>query len=102
MSKALPSVDFSHRDLAGSQERPEQHCCRLRRREDGLRLDPSLELLMQAFDRVRGPYRFPLAFREAREGEELVAGLLQTYRNGRAFQPPFAQESSVLSWAVSA
>ncbi len=36
-----------------------------------------VELLVQAFDRIRRADRFPLAFREAREGEELVAGFRQ-------------------------
>jgi hypothetical protein len=39
--------------------------------------DPSLELFMQSLDRVRRADRFPLAFREPCEGEELVAGLVQ-------------------------
>jgi len=57
-----------------------------------LRLDPSLELLVQAFDRIRGADRFPLALRKAREGEQLVAGLIEAVGDGLAFQPPFADE----------
>ena len=48
--EAFPSVDLSHRDLARGEQRPEQHRRRLRRRQDGLRLDPSLELFVQALD----------------------------------------------------
>ena len=76
--EAFPSVDLAHRDLSRGEQRPEQHRRGLRRRQDGLRLDPSLELFVQALDRVRRANRLPLAFREAREGEELVAGFLQT------------------------
>src|SRR3954463_12765411 len=36
--------------------------------------------------------RFPLARRQAREGEELVPGLLQAVGHGPALQPPRAQE----------
>ena len=36
--------------------------------------------------------RFPLAGREAREGEELVARFLQAVGDGAAFEPPFADE----------
>ena len=44
--KALPAIDLAHVDLAGSQQRPEQHGSRVRRRQHGLRLDPALELLV--------------------------------------------------------
>jgi hypothetical protein len=58
-------------------------------RHDGLRLDPSLEFLMQAFDGVRGPDRFSLALREAGESEQSVARFLQAVGDGAAFEPPF-------------
>jgi hypothetical protein len=45
------------------------------RRQHGLGLDPPLELFVQSLDCIRCPDRFPLAFREAREGEQLVAGM---------------------------
>jgi hypothetical protein len=40
------------------------------------RLDPPLELLVQPLDGVRGPDRFPLAFREARKRKQLIPSLL--------------------------
>src|SRR5580704_12153715 len=42
-----------------------------RGRQHGLRLDPLLELFMQSLDRIRRADRFPLAYRKAREREEL-------------------------------
>jgi len=39
---------------------------------------------MQSLDRIRRADRFPLAFRKAREGEQLVAGLFQTIGDGLA------------------
>jgi len=79
--EAFPAVDLSHGDLARRQQRPEQHGGGLRAGQHGLRFDPALELLMQAFDGVRRSDGFPLALREAREGEEFVAGLSATARH---------------------
>src|ERR1019366_7221896 len=53
-------------------------------RQHGLGLDPPLELFVQSLDCIRCPDRFPLAFREAREGEQLVAGLFQAIGDGLA------------------
>ena len=39
-------------DLAGGEQRPEQHGRGVRRWQHGLRLDPALELLMQSLDGV--------------------------------------------------
>src|SRR5229473_6364919 len=61
---ALPAIYFSHRDLPGRQQRPEQHRRRLCRWQNSLRLDASLELLMQAFDCVGRTDRAPLFLRE--------------------------------------
>ena len=47
-------------------------------------------------DRIRGPDRFPLAFRKPREGEELVAGFFQAGSDRWAFQAPFSDESFAL------
>jgi hypothetical protein len=41
----LPAVDLAHVDLAGGQQRPEQHGGSVGRWQNGLLLDPSLELL---------------------------------------------------------
>jgi len=47
---------------------------------------------MQAFDGVGCADRFPLAFGEAREGEQPVARFFQAIGDGAAFEPPFADE----------
>jgi hypothetical protein len=39
---------------------------------------------MQSLDRIRRADRFPLAFREPRKGDELVAGLFQATGDGLA------------------
>ena len=44
--KRLPSIDLTHVDLPGGEERPEQHGGSLCRWEHGLRFDPSFELLV--------------------------------------------------------
>jgi hypothetical protein len=80
LGEALPAVHLAHRDLAGNQQSPKQHGRGFRGRQHGLRLDPSLELLLQSLDRIRRADRFPLAFREAREGE----GLFQAVGDGLA------------------
>ena len=60
LAEALPAVDLAHGDLAGGEQRPEQHGRGLRRGQHGLRLDAALELLVQPLDRVGGPRRLPL------------------------------------------
>src|SRR5437773_12095632 len=70
----LPAIDLAHVDLAGGEQRPEQHGGSICRRQHGLRLDPSLELLMQAFDRIRRSRASPLARRQLRKGEQPIAG----------------------------
>jgi len=40
--------------------------------------------------------RFPLAFREPREGEQLVARFLQAIGDRTAFQPPFVDQRLAL------
>src|SRR3954454_1810427 len=91
-AEGLPAVDLPHLDLARGKQRPEQHGSGLCRGQDGLGLHPSLELLVQAFDGVGGPRALPLARWQSREGEQLVASLLQAVGNGAVPQPPFAQE----------
>jgi hypothetical protein len=44
--KRLPTIDLAHADLAGSEQRPEQHGRGIRGWQHGLRLDSSLELLV--------------------------------------------------------
>src|ERR1700738_4777111 len=52
LGEASPAVHLAHRDLARSQQSPEQHRGSFRGRQDGLGLDPSLELFMQTFNCV--------------------------------------------------
>ena len=79
--QALPAIDFSHVDLSGSKQCPEQHGGGVCRWQHGLRLDPALELLVEPFDRVCSARATPLARRQTREGEEPIAGFLQAVRN---------------------
>src|SRR5437762_1118363 len=44
LGEASPAVHLAHRDLARSRQSPEQHRGSFRGRQDGLGLDPSLEL----------------------------------------------------------
>ena len=52
---------------ASRQQRPGQHRGSFAAGQHGLLLDPALELFVQALDRIRGPDRFSLAGRAARE-----------------------------------
>src|SRR5512143_4270920 len=70
--QCLPAVDLAHGDLAGGEQRPEEHGGGLWRRQDGLSLDAALELLVQPFDGIGGARRAPLAGRQAGEGEQPV------------------------------
>src|ERR1700704_2994402 len=94
----LPAIDFAHVDLTGSEQRPEQHGCGLCGRQDGLRLDSSLELLVQPLDGVRGARASPLARRQTGEGEEAFAGFLQAVGHGTVLEPPLADEGLAASF----
>ena len=48
------------------------------------------------FNCIRCADRFPLTFREPREGKQLVARFLQAIGDGAAFHPPFADERLAL------
>src|SRR5512132_2888406 len=97
--KRLPAVDLAHGDLSGREQRPTQHSCGLRRRQDGLALDAALELLVQPFDGIGGARRAPLAGWQAGEGEQPVARFLQTVGDRPALQPPLAQQTFVDTYA---
>ena len=88
----LPAIDLAHVDLSGGEQRPEQHGRGVCRGQHGLRLDPTLELLVQPLDRVGGANAAPLARRQPREGEEPIAGLRKAVRNSTMLEPPFADE----------
>jgi hypothetical protein len=60
--------------LAGGKQRPEQHGSGVCRRQHGLGLDPSFELLVQPFDRICSPRASPLARWQSCEGEQPRAG----------------------------
>ena len=51
---------------------------------------------VQSLDRIRRADRFPLALGEAREGEQLVARVLQAISDGLALQAPLADERLAL------
>src|SRR6266567_2789105 len=55
--------------------------------QHGLGLDPSLELLMEAFDRVCGARAPPLARWQASEGEQAIARFLQAVGGGALRSP---------------
>src|SRR5882724_4325660 len=76
--KALPAVDLAQRDLTAGHQGPEEHASGGGAGQQALCLDAALELFMQALDGIGGADRAPLLEREAQEGEELLAGFLQT------------------------
>ena len=44
--KRLPAIYLAHVDLTGGEQRPEQHCCGIRRWQHSLGFDPPLELFV--------------------------------------------------------
>jgi hypothetical protein len=50
-------------------------------------------VLGTAFDRIGSPRASPLAWRQAGEGEEPIAGFLEAIGDGTVFEPPLAGES---------
>jgi hypothetical protein len=52
LGQRLPAIDASHDDWPGRDARPQQHRRRFAAGKDGLRLDTSLEFLMQTLDRM--------------------------------------------------
>ena len=60
--------------------------------QHGLGFDPAPEFLMQSFDDIGGAQGTPLALREAREGEQALAGFLQAVGHRTMFDPPLADE----------
>ena len=65
------------------------------RRQHGLCFDPSFELLVQPLNCIRGPRAAPLAWRQAGEGEQTVAGFLQAVGDGAVLEPPLTDEGLV-------
>src|SRR5271155_4720385 len=92
LGEGVPSVDLAHGDLTRGEERPEQHGGGFGAGQDSLGLYPALEFFVQSLDRVRGSDRLPLARREPRECEQLVARFLQAVGDGAAFEAPLADE----------
>ena len=79
----LPAVDLTHVDLAGGEQRPEQHGRSVCRWQHGLRFDPALELLVQSFDRIRRSRALPLARRQVSEREQPIAGFFEAVGDRR-------------------
>ncbi len=92
LREGLPAVDLAHADLPGGEQGPEQHGHGLGAGQDGLRLDASAELLVEALDGVGGARRFPLRRREPGEGEQPLPGFFEVVGDGAALQAPFAKE----------
>jgi len=55
-------------------------------------LNPPLELFVQTLDRVRCSCASPLARRQARESEEVVASFFEAIGNRSTLEPPLADE----------
>src|SRR5437879_5127473 len=91
-AEVLPTIAFALFDLSWGGKRPEEHRSGIGRRQNGLRLDPPLEFLVQPLDRIRGAYAAPLARRQTSKREEPIAGLLQAVGNSTMLEPPFADE----------
>ena len=64
--EALPAVYFSHGHPARRHQSPEQHGGCFGAGQHGLRFDPSLELFVKAFDRIRRSFRAALKRANAR------------------------------------
>jgi hypothetical protein len=99
----LPSIDLANVDLSRGKQHPEQHGCGVCLRQYGLRLDPSLELIVQPLDCIGGAHAAPLARRQAREGKQAFSCFLQAVGNGAMLEPPFADEglASISSGVVA-
>src|SRR6516164_6689259 len=99
----FPAVDFAHVDVAAGKQSPEQHCSSFgRRTQHSLRLDASLELLVQPLDRVGGTRALPLFGRQAGEAEQTCAGFLETVGNVPRHLQMKALRRASICWLVSA
>ena len=90
--QGVPAINAAQGDLSAGEQGPEQHAGGLGTRQQALRLDPALELLVQPLDGVRRPDRFPLIGRIEQEGEQVGSRLLKAGGDRRALQPPLAHE----------
>src|SRR5712691_12405699 len=82
------SGNCGHPDI----EEQEQHGLFTGKRS--LSFGPPAKLLVDPFQRVGGPQRFPLRGWESGEGEEFVTGLLEADADRLAAQCPLAQEAN--------
>src|SRR5579885_3323054 len=90
--KRLPAIDLAQRDLTAREQRPKHHAGRVRTGQHALRLDTSLELLVQPLYGVRRTDGTPLRLRIAQEREQPLAGFLEAAGNPGTAQSPFAQK----------
>jgi hypothetical protein len=79
LGEALPSIDFAHGDLSGTNQGPEQRRC-LGRGQHGLRLDAALELIVQPLDRFGRTRRLPMARGQPRDDRNTMINALRTMR----------------------
>ena len=70
----MPAIDLAHADLTGSEQRPEQHGRGIRRWQHGLRLDPSLEFLVQPLNGVGGAGAAPLIIPTKASSASILSG----------------------------
>src|SRR6266542_1645827 len=73
----LVTVELPEPQLPRRRQTVQQEQRAVLRRQHCLRLDPPTELLDHALDDVGGAQPLPLTFREAVEGQQLVAGLVE-------------------------
>src|SRR5213593_4489943 len=88
----LVAVELAEAQLPRRRQTVQQEQRAVRRGQHRLRLDPPAELLDDALDDVGGAQPLPLAFREAVEREQLVAGLVEALDHRGAPLLPFGRE----------
>lgn len=62
-------------------------------RQARLRFRAATEFAVDAFERVRRPQGFPLRWRKAQEGVELIAGFVEALSDCGTAEPPLAQKA---------
>src|SRR5260370_22281414 len=93
-SQILPTDQTAQLYLTAVQEAEEQEQHGLFTGQRSLGFGPPAKLLVDPFQRVGGPQRFPLRGWKSGEGEEFVTGLLEADADRLAAQFPLAQEAN--------